>query len=62
MINNNTPTEIDTINKSLKSRLLSLFFISSPSYMAELPYFFQESIVSNSTVHVAGYATSIEAT
>ena len=31
MINNNTPTEIDIINKSLKSSLLSLFFILSPS-------------------------------
>lgn len=39
MINNNTPTEIDTINKSLKSTLSSLFFISSPSYMAALPCF-----------------------
>lgn len=40
MINNNTPTEIDTINKSLKSSLLSLFFIQSPSYVAVLPRFF----------------------
>lgn len=39
MINNNTPTEIDTINKSLKSSLLSLFFIQSPSYVAALPCF-----------------------
>lgn len=39
MINNNTPTEIDTINKSLKSSLLSLFFIQSPSYVAALPHF-----------------------
>lgn len=61
MINNNTPTEIDTINKSLKSSLLSLFFILSPSYVAALPFFYlQESISSYSTVQVVGYATSIE--
>lgn len=44
MINNNTPTEIDTINKSLKSSLLSLFFILSPSYVAALPCFFIQTI------------------
>ena len=44
MINNNTPTEIDIINKSLKSSLLSLFFILSPSYVAVLPSFLFSSI------------------
>ena len=44
MINNNTPTEIDIINKSLKSSLLSLFFIRSPSYVAALSCFFIQTI------------------
>lgn len=46
MISNNTPTEIDTINKSLKSTLSSLFFINITLFdMAVLPSFlFYESM------------------
>ena len=46
MISNNTPTEIDTINKSLKSALSSLFFINITLFdMAVLPSFlFYESM------------------
>ena len=41
MINNNTPIEIDIINKSLKSALSSLFFINITLFdMAVLPSFF----------------------